>query len=393
MQDYKEQVAMQGNSLAAWWLSISGRPNCDGTLLKSCAELEDALRQERLRVDRSGGEFSLVRFSLQLDRAQANVLRSFEAALRARLRATDIAGRLPDGRIGIVLPGTAAAGAWVVADSVRALMPPGVEPVEFEVYEYPTRARDTDPTDGGEVKQQPDPATASELPYTDGAPGETGEALEAGPPRPVHSIESLFVQPLPWWKRLLDVVCAGLALVLLSPLLLIVAIAIKLSMPGPVFFSQKRAGLGGRPFSIYKLRTMVVNAEALQKELLTRNEQDGPAFKIKDDPRVTPLGRFLRRSSIDELPQLWNVLMGDMTLVGPRPLPMHEAEGCTGWQRRRMEVTPGLTCIWQIEGRSRVTFDEWVRMDLRYASNRSIATDLDLIVRTVPAVLTKKGAC
>jgi lipopolysaccharide/colanic/teichoic acid biosynthesis glycosyltransferase len=170
------------------------------------------------------------------------------------------------------------------------------------------------------------------------------------------------------------------------------AVAIKLSGPGEVIFRQKRAGLGGRPFTIFKFRTMVKDAEARKKQLAEKNEQDGAAFKIKDDPRVTKVGAFLRKTSIDELPQLFNVLKGDMTLVGPRPLPVNEADACEGWQRRRLDVTPGLTCIWQVKGRSRVSFAEWVRMDVAYIRRRTLWHDLVILAQTVPAVLMRRGA-
>jgi lipopolysaccharide/colanic/teichoic acid biosynthesis glycosyltransferase len=143
---------------------------------------------------------------------------------------------------------------------------------------------------------------------------------------------------------------------------------------------------------MYKLRTMHTGAEARKRELLAANEQDGPAFKMKNDPRVTPLGRFLRRTSIDELPQLWNVLIGDMSLVGPRPLPCDESSACTPWQRNRLDVTPGLTCIWQVKGRSRVSFDDWVRMDMQYLQRAGLLFDLKLLVQTVYVVLLRKGA-
>jgi lipopolysaccharide/colanic/teichoic acid biosynthesis glycosyltransferase len=150
--------------------------------------------------------------------------------------------------------------------------------------------------------------------------------------------------------------------------------------------------LGGRSFTIYKIRTMVPDAEAQKLKLRGHNEQDGPAFKIKDDPRVTRIGKFLRKTSIDELPQLWNVLRGDMTLVGPRPLPVTESNACEGWQRRRLDVTPGLTCIWQVKGRSRVSFAEWVRMDVAYIRRRTIWHDVSILAQTVPAVLLRRGA-
>jgi lipopolysaccharide/colanic/teichoic acid biosynthesis glycosyltransferase len=184
-------------------------------------------------------------------------------------------------------------------------------------------------------------------------------------------------------------------LMMAGPALLAVgfaAIGIKLTSPGPVFFKQRRAGLGGRPFTIWKLRTMVTDAEAKKQGLKKLSEQDGPAFKLKNDPRIFPFGKLLRKTSIDELPQLINVLLGDMSLVGPRPLPCDESDACLQWQRRRLDVTPGLTCIWQVKGRSSVTFDQWVRMDVEYIRKRTLLHDLSILLQTVPAVLLRKGA-
>jgi lipopolysaccharide/colanic/teichoic acid biosynthesis glycosyltransferase len=210
--------------------------------------------------------------------------------------------------------------------------------------------------------------------------------------RPDGALEELFVHPMPAWKRGLDLAGASFGLLLLSPLLLVTAAAVKLTSPGPVIFAQRRAGLGGRPFTIYKFRTMCVDAERQQAALRDLSEQDGPAFKLTRDPRVTAIGQVLRKTSIDELPQLFNVLKGDMSLVGPRPLPTHEQDGCQPWQRHRLNVTPGLTCIWQVEGRSAVTFDEWVRMDVKYMRRRSLWRDLSILARTIPAVLLRRGA-
>jgi lipopolysaccharide/colanic/teichoic acid biosynthesis glycosyltransferase len=155
---------------------------------------------------------------------------------------------------------------------------------------------------------------------------------------------------------------------------------------------QRRAGLGGRPFRLCKFRTMGVDAEAKKQALRSISEQDGPAFKLTNDPRVTKIGKLLRKTSLDELPQFWNVLMGDMSLVGPRPLPIDEQNGVEQWQRARLEVTPGLTCIWQIKGRSQVSFADWVRMDMNYLRRRTLLGDLKILIATVPAVLLRKGA-
>jgi lipopolysaccharide/colanic/teichoic acid biosynthesis glycosyltransferase len=181
-------------------------------------------------------------------------------------------------------------------------------------------------------------------------------------------------------------------MIALSPLMSLAWLAVRLTSKGPAIFKQQRAGLGGKPFLIFKFRTMCIDAEAKIQELRKHSEQDGPAFKMTNDPRVTPVGAFLRKTSIDELPQLWNVIIGDMTLVGPRPLPLSESEACEGWQRRRLDVTPGLTCIWQVKGRSQVSFADWVRMDVNYIRRRTIFNDLRILIQTVPAVLMRKGA-
>jgi len=170
--------------------------------------------------------------------------------------------------------------------------------------------------------------------------------------------------------------------------LLTAAVAVRLTSPGPIFFFQPREGLGGRAFTMWKFRTMIVNAEALKSQL--DNEQDGPAFKMQRDPRVTRVGWFLRNTSIDELPQLINVLRGEMSLVGPRPLPIAESQACESWQRRRLDVTPGLTCFWQASGkRSEIPFQQWMRMDLRYAQRRSPVRDLLLIAQTAAKVVLR----
>lgn len=202
---------------------------------------------------------------------------------------------------------------------------------------------------------------------------------------------------VPWQtlvKHSLDFFASAIALALLSPLLLFVALAIKLTSPGPVFFRQQRAGLNGRPFTMYKFRSMVTDAEQLKHELAVLNEMSGPVFKISNDPRITAIGRFLRRYSVDELPQLLNILRGEMSLVGPRPLPVDEVQRFDDVaHRRRLSVRPGLTCLWQISGRNNLTdFAEWVRLDLDYIDHWSLWLDLKILFLTIPVVLTAKGA-
>ena len=194
-------------------------------------------------------------------------------------------------------------------------------------------------------------------------------------------------------KRMLDISVSSLLLVVLAPIFLIVAILIKLDSTGSVFFVQDRVGLNKRRFRMYKFRTMVGDAEKRQSKLECLNEADGPAFKIKNDPRVTRLGRFLRKASIDELPQFLNVLKGDMSLVGPRPLPIRDYQGVDqDWVRRRFSIRPGITCLWQVNGRSSVSFQEWMELDLHYIDHWSFWLDVKVIAKTIPAVLKGAGA-
>jgi exopolysaccharide biosynthesis polyprenyl glycosylphosphotransferase len=194
-------------------------------------------------------------------------------------------------------------------------------------------------------------------------------------------------------KRSLDFLFSTMLLAVLAPLFVVVAVLIRLTSPGPVFFRQTRVGLNKRQFSIYKFRTMVENAEQLQEQLLAMNEMSGPVFKIKKDPRVTPLGSFLRKTSIDELPQLFNVLKGDMSLVGPRAMSLRDYQLFDqDWQRRRFSVKPGITCLWQIHGRNSIPFEKWMELDMQYIDKWSLWLDLKILARTLPAVLRGTGA-
>ena len=193
-------------------------------------------------------------------------------------------------------------------------------------------------------------------------------------------------------KRTLDIVGAATALLLLSPVILVLAALVKLTSRGPVFYRSTRIGRGGRPFTFFKLRSMVQDAEGKRRHLKHLNEADGPVFKIARDPRITPIGRFLRTTSLDEVPQFWNVLRGDMSLVGPRPPIAEEVAQYEPWQLRRLDVRPGITCLWQISGRSRIGFQEWMRLDLEYIRHQSLRLDAKILLRTIPAVLSREGA-
>ncbi len=354
-------------------LKRSGRAEC--RYLLPAAFFRRALDQERMRTDRMGGVFSLIELQFDpTDHFEVD-LRRFERVLEGRLRCTDTAGLMGSRAVGVLLPDTSSRGARQVVRDLTELWGPLGTTLVAKVSVY-SSSRDEDlwrPKDDGPTSRRDRSDRRRQTPQPESMPS-GAEVL-------------LFVRPLPLWKRTLDLIGAGVGILLLGPLLAFVAAVILLTSGRPVLFKQQRAGLGGHPFWIYKFRTMCRDAESRKAELRSLSEQDGPAFKLKADPRITRLGRFLRKSSIDEFPQLWNVLRGEMTLVGPRPLPCDESNECLGWQRRRLEVTPGLTCIWQVEGKSQVPFVEWMRMDLRYIQTRTLWQDLKLIARTALAVV------
>jgi exopolysaccharide biosynthesis polyprenyl glycosylphosphotransferase len=193
-------------------------------------------------------------------------------------------------------------------------------------------------------------------------------------------------------KRGMDIVISFVLLILLSPLMLLITLAIKLISPGPVFYQWNVVGFNKRPFTSWKFRTMVQNADQLKEKLSSANEMEGPVFKIRNDPRITPVGKILRKFSLDELPQLWSVLKGDMSLVGPRPASPHELARYESWHRRKLSIKPGITCLWQVNGRNRVSnFDDWVKMDLEYIDNWSIGLDIEILGRTLITVLRGTG--
>jgi lipopolysaccharide/colanic/teichoic acid biosynthesis glycosyltransferase len=345
------------------------------------------VERERQRVDRNGSRFSLLVLTPRHERvdcpsfcvskngtiplegphAADNPFGALAEFLAFRLRVTDDVGWWKPGALGVLLPDTPAQGACKVADDIsRAECL--CAPLDCEIYVYPSHR----PPPRGEER------------------AELGEDLEL--PAAARPLEPVLVQALPAWKRALDVVGAVIALLLLSPVMLLAAVAVKSTSRGPVFFRQLRDGLGGRQFWVYKFRTMIVDAEQQKQALRAISEQDGPAFKLTRDPRTTSVGRFLRKTCIDELPQLWNVLRGQMSLVGPRPMDCKESQYCRGWERRRLDVTPGLTCIWQVDGGSRVPFAEWMRMDIRYIRRRTLLHDIKLLLKTVVAVISCRAS-
>lgn len=370
------------------------------------------IEREKARTDRTGCEFSLVMFRATAAGGDDDAPPAWLAsAVRRRARVSDEVEVFSE-CVYALLIATPKEGAYHFADSVLAAVPASVK---FQVYTYPSerltpfpgRDRRTDERNGsggasggaggnGSENRQRRNGSASNQAIGSLVADLTAHyrsrnaQCQAEPADLPAEFEAL--RPLPPWKRAADVIGASIALLLLAPVMLIIAAAIKLDSPGPVIFRQVRAGRRGHSFNLYKFRSMQVDAEASQEQLRALSEQDGPAFKIKGDPRITRLGHFIRSTSLDELPQLWNVLKGDMSLVGPRPLPWKEACGCELWQRRRLDVLPGMTCIWQVKGRSRVSFAEWMRMDMLYIRKRSFLMDLLLLAATIPAVLFRRGA-
>jgi len=207
-----------------------------------------------------------------------------------------------------------------------------------------------------------------------------------------HSTENMEGWPV-IMKRDLDFTLSLFLLIILSPFFLIISLLIKITSPGPIFFVQERVGLNKHRFRLFKFRTMVQGAEKMITDLERFNEVSGPVFKIKNDPRLTKVGKFLRKTSIDELPQVINVLKGDMSLVGPRPLPVRDYNGFDeDWHRRRFSVRPGITCLWQVNGRSNISFDKWMKLDMEYIDQWSLWLDFKILIMTIPAVLRGSGA-
>jgi lipopolysaccharide/colanic/teichoic acid biosynthesis glycosyltransferase len=362
--------------------------------------LETTFRQERARVDRNGRCFSVVIFAAEVRRNDE--LAAIAAVLQKRMRSYDSLGTLDPARLALLLPESDGRGAWTFVDDALEQLGQLGHAVDCEVFTYPLQRGGRD--GHGETPEDPAQHAAPLERRGARATGTDGVAQSSAPlegtehwsaakaARPVQDLYPHFLEELPLWRRLVDVLGSAVLLLLLAPLFAVIALLVKLDSPGPVFFVQWRAGRGGRPFKFYKFRSMYIDADARKSELAEQNEAVGPIFKIRQDPRITRVGRFIRKASIDEMPQLWNVLIGDMTLVGPRPPTLDEVAVYERWQRERLDITGGLTCIWQVSGRSEIGFEDWVRMDLEYKRSRSPILDVKLLWRTIGAVFTGRGA-
>jgi lipopolysaccharide/colanic/teichoic acid biosynthesis glycosyltransferase len=390
------------------------------------SEFESRFRAERDRSDRFDQSFSMIVLTPG-NRCRSDSMMA-GSILLGRLRIYDTVGLLDSRRVAALLPETEPDGAYAVADGVVTRLGESGLAYDAEVYSYPLDWADPESIDSLEAKDAADKFRGGSIKTATGgsrsfkavsgsAPKPLGSPVQTNLPHPENAglgyvdqrsrghrslpMDRHLIDPLPLGKRVVDVIASAVLLVALSPILLITALLVKVTSRGKVFYVCQRVGLGGKLFTFCKFRSMYQDAEQRleeDKELrpeayARRNAHAGsPIFKDAHDPRVTPVGRFLRRSSLDEFPQLVHVLMGHMTLVGPRPPLPKEVANYEPWQMQRLEVTGGLTCFWQVRGRSDIGFVEMMRMDIEYIRNRSAWLDFKLLLQTFGAVFSGRGA-
>lgn len=350
-------------------------------------EFSCILERELARAQRSNQVFSVVEFDIgDIENAEKNkeAAKHLLQMLAKRLRSTDEVGWLPDYHIGVLLYNTPLEGAQVFSKKILAMLPKVFGPPDFNIHTYPTE----DQTRGGSPYQGIERRSTS-----NGSPSYQNVVNEKTP-NTVRRMEMFHSRAMPPWKRLVDILGALFLLVLFSPLILLAALMIKIVSAGPVFFKQRRVGYGGKLFTLYKLRTMKVDADnsvhqkylaALIRETAGKQETGKPMVKL-DHPQTIPFGKILRATCIDELPQLINVLLGDMSLVGPRPPIPYEVDEYVSWYTGRFDAVPGMTGLWQVSGKNRLTFKEMTRLDIRYARQMSFALDLTILLLTPLAV-------
>lgn len=355
------------------------------SLLISSSDFNREIVRERIRASRRSIPFCVITVEVVGRNNRRKNTRILTKILHRHLRVTDQKCKMSSTKFGVLLVDTPEMGGRAVLDRLQRICEAREIRVEMFLRVHDPEGfghddddhRDDIPTqnrDRGEAEKKwyrvddADVSVSSEDPIVE---------------------RSMFKMGL---KRTVDIAGASVGILMTSPFVLVGMAAVKLTSPGPAFFTQTREGRRGKPFKIYKLRTMVVDAEKQQDELRDDSHRDGPAFKIKKDPRVTRVGQILRSTCLDELPQLWNVLKGDMSLVGPRPLPWHESRACSAWHRRRLDVRPGMTCNWQVNKAKAETFDDWMRMDLRYLNEMGLVKDLCLIAQTVTVPILGRGS-
>jgi lipopolysaccharide/colanic/teichoic acid biosynthesis glycosyltransferase len=348
--------------------------------IKPAAAFHAILAKERARVDRNSHVFSLVSFELGPLDYYTDFGKYFINQLKKQIRITDEIGWLDNHSVGVLLFNALGQEACQFIEKIQRICPQK-NFIKYSISTYPEDKKEHSHEETRNSCPHSIPASTS----IHGHHRATGEKVAL-------SLQPIFFAKAPFWKRWFDIAVSICALIALGPLMLIIAIAVKFSSEGPIFYRQQRAGLGGAPFTFLKFRTMYNGADEKKGDLLASNERTGPAFKMENDPRVTSLGKYLRKWSLDELPQFINVLIGDMSLVGPRPPSMDEVEQYESWHNYRLEVKPGITCIWQVYARHEKSFENWVRLDIKYRKEQSFLLDMKLLVLTIPAVLSRKGA-
>jgi len=349
-------------------------------------EFSCILERELARAERNNQVFSVVDFDIGDVENNREMGKQLLQALSKRLRSTDEVGWLHGHHIGVLLYNTPTEGAHVFSKRILELLPKVFTPPDFRIHTYPTgdQTRDESSYQGVERRRM-----SQDPPFSQ-------DSTKEKAPKPVRQMRMLYSLAMPSWKRLIDIFGSMVLLILFSPLLVIAALMIKVVSPGPVFFKQRRVGYGGKVFTLYKLRTMKVHADAsahqqylaeLIRETVGEKETGKPMEKL-DDPQIIPfIGKILRVTCIDELPQLINVFLGDMSLVGPRPPIPYEVEEYVTWYTGRFDAVPGMTGLWQVSGKNRLTFKDMARLDVRYARQLSFALDLKILLFTPLAIL------
>ena len=358
----RNSIVRIGNTIVLDEKAFRVAAHCERLRLYRSESILSLLIIERVKAPQSGD---------QLEKLESQQAESIKRILEDHLAPIDKAGMLYDGSIAVLLPNLCFDEAYELAGEIEKDCSELHCEVEIRISTFP------------------EDDFSDELGW-DEVPSDVMESRQV--PVSPENAWAVFAVPMPTWKRVLDLFVASIVLMLVSPLLILCMLLIRLNSPGHPIFAQKRTGHGGKAFMIYKLRTMRLDAEKQVDELRKMSEQDGPAFKLRDDPRITFVGRFLRKLSIDELPQLWNVIRGDMSLVGPRPLPTKESAKLAFWQRERLDVTPGITGLWQVSGRNKIKFDDWMRFDIEYARELSFKSDVKILMQTIPAVVFCRGA-
>ncbi|MCX8011708.1 MAG: sugar transferase [Desulfobacterota bacterium] len=344
-------------------------------------EFSCIIERELARAERSGQVFSVVEFDIGDVEANRESGKHLLQVLAQRLRSTDEVGWLPEHRIGVLLYNTSREGAQIFVKRILESLSLDFTHPSYKIHTYPTEEKST-----GEFKPS----------YTQNGKivSYACEELRAKKTKPLREMRMLYPLAMPKWKRLMDITGALLLLIVLSPLFIVIALIIKIVSPGPVFFKQLRVGYGGKLFTIYKFRTMKVNADfsahqkylsKLIRETNGKINAEKPMVKL-DDPQIIPVGKILRTTCIDELPQLLNVLRGEMSLVGPRPPIPYEVEDYITWHTGRFDAVPGMTGLWQVSGKNRLTFKEMARLDIRYARQISFGLDIKILLLTPLAI-------